>query len=275
VKVTVYPYPATSYVLCNDATTSTDAKPIILRGGVPPGGTYSGGGVNLGIFYPSLAGAGNHIIHYSYTNTWGCTASAVQSINVLNPSGFTCDNVLTDIRDNAQYPTIKLGTQCWMAKNLNYGNFIHIVQMQRDNCIPEKFCLGDLVAGCTSANGGLYQWDELMQYDDAQADQGFCPPGWHIPTNGEWNTLFTFYISNGFAASPLKYTGYSGFNAFLSGTLFNDLAWRFSDFSVFYWTSTSHGPEKAWAHAMNSFDPSVSYYPSTRNHAFSVRCIKD
>jgi hypothetical protein len=34
-------------------------------------------------------------------------------------------------------------------------------------------------------------------------------------------------------------------------------------------------PSKAWAHAMNMYDPSVSVYPAYRMNAFSVRCVRD
>ncbi|TRZ74861.1 MAG: hypothetical protein D4R97_03450, partial [Bacteroidetes bacterium] len=274
VVVTVNPLPSVTYTICNDAITTTTAQPIKLRGGLPLGGTYTGTGVNTGIFYPSIAGIGNHTITYSYPNNWGCAANATQTISVINPAVFLCDNPMTDIRDNKQYPTVKLGTQCWMAANLNYGTFIASTQMQRDNCIFEKYCFSDNLANCTSY-GGLYQWDELMQYDNAAAEQGFCPPGWHVPTENEWTTLFGFYISNGFAGSPLKFTGYSGFNAFLSGTRFNNVNWNFSNFAVMFWSSTTHGADKAWAHGMNTNNPSVSYYPSSRTHAFNLRCIKN
>ncbi|MCX6250662.1 MAG: hypothetical protein NTX61_07915 [Bacteroidetes bacterium] len=46
-------------------------------------------------------------------------------------------------------------------------------------------------------------------------------------------------------------------------------------FSTFFWSSTSHGPDKAWSHGMNGTDPSVSLYPAFRSNAFSVRCLKD
>ncbi len=274
VVVTVNPLPGVTYTICNDVITTTAAQPFRLKGGLPLGGKYSGNGVNTGIFYPSIAGIGNNTITYSYPNTWGCTANATQVISVIDPPVFLCDNTMTDIRDSKQYPTVKIGTQCWMTENLNYGTFILSTQMQRDNCISEKYCYNDILTNCTSY-GGLYQWDKLMQYDDVAAAQGFCPPGWHVPTENEWNTLFNFYISNGFAGSPLKYTGYSGFNAFLSGTRFNNAKWNFSNFAVMLWSSTKEGNGKAWAHGMNSFNPSVSYYPSSRSNAFSVRCIMD
>jgi uncharacterized protein (TIGR02145 family) len=274
VIVNMNPTPQVTFTICNDIVTTTDAKPITLKGGVPLGGVYSGAGVNAGIFYPGMAGPGNFTINYSYTNTWGCTASNSQTISVISAVVFSCNNTLTDIRDNQTYPTIKIGGQCWMATNLNYGTIIPSTSMQRDNCIAEKYCYSDNVTNCASY-GGLYQWDELMQYDNTPADQGFCPPAWHIPTNNDWNNLFAFYISNGFAGSPLKYTGFSGFDAFLSGMRFNNVSWNFSNFAVMFWTSSPEGSQKAWAHGMNTFNPSVSNYPGSRSHAFNVRCIKD
>ena len=161
-----------------------------------------------------------------------------------------------------------------MASNLNYGTILVSTQDQRDNCIWEKYCYNDNPANCTTL-GGLYQWDEIMQYDDTPADQGFCPPGWHIPTENDWNTLFAVYTNNGFAGSPLKFSGFSGFNALLVGANYYNASWDFKGFATFFWSSTLHSPTKAWAHGMNDPDPSVSAYPATRVSAFSVRCIQD
>lgn len=271
---TVDPVPGVSYTLCNDNITTITAQSIKLKGGIPLGGTYSGTGVTGNIFIPAAAGVGSHTITYTYINYLGCSRNATQSITVTNVPAFTCGNNLVDIRDNQTYPTIKLGTRCWMAVNLNFGTNISSTLMQRDNCINEKYCYNNNIANCTNY-GGLYQWDEMMRYDSIPAEQGFCPPGWHVPTENEWEALFLVYISNGFAGSPLKYTGYSGFNAFLSGTRFNNVNWSFSDFAVMYWTSTTEGYKKAWAHGMNTYNPSVSFYPGSKTHAFSLRCIQD
>jgi uncharacterized protein (TIGR02145 family) len=114
-----------------------------------------------------------------------------------------------------------------------------------------------------------------MQYSNIAAVQGLCPPEWHVPTENDWNILFTYYISNGFAGSPLKYDGYSGFNAYLDGARLKNVNWNFLNFATFFWSSNSHSSNKAWAHGMNKENPSVSFYPSSRSNAFSVRCIKD
>ena len=107
------------------------------------------------------------------------------------------------------------------------------------------------------------------------ATQGLCPPGWHVPSESDWNTLFAEFTNNAFAAWPLLYTGFSGFNAELSGVLHENKTYDWPGFATFFWSSTSHGSMKAMAHGMNSIDPSVSAYPALRSNAFSVRCLRD
>ena len=271
---TVNPLPAVTFTTCFDPVVTTTAQPIMLGGGVPSGGIYSGTGVTGNQFQPASAGPGTHTLTYTYSNFYGCIAAATQNITVVTPVPLLCGNTLTDVRDNQSYPTSLIGTQCWMAANLNYGGPISSMQMQRDNCQFEKYCMGDNAGNCATT-GGLYQWDEMMKYGAVANAQGFCPPDWHVPSEADWNALFTYFISNGFAGSALKYTGFSGFNAFLSGVRFNNVQWDFNNFAIMFWSSTAHGPGKAWAHGMNSYNPSVSFYPSLRNNAFPVRCIKD
>ncbi|MCL5990788.1 MAG: T9SS type A sorting domain-containing protein [Bacteroidetes bacterium] len=57
---------------------------FILSGGSPPGGVYSGDGVLNSIFIPSVSGAGNHEITYTYLHNNGCVNRAKQNITV-NP----------------------------------------------------------------------------------------------------------------------------------------------------------------------------------------------
>ena len=55
----------------------------IQLSGTPIGGTYSGTGVSsAGLFTPSDAGQGSHLITYMYTDVNNCTASATTTINV-------------------------------------------------------------------------------------------------------------------------------------------------------------------------------------------------
>jgi uncharacterized protein (TIGR02145 family) len=268
--------PGVSFAACFDTITTINAKPIKLKGGIPLGGTYSGPGVNsiTGVFTPALAGVGTHTITYSYTNAALCSALAHTHIINYPLSIVNCGNPITDPRDNKVYQTVQIGSQCWLASNLNFGSILASSQDQRDNCITEKYCYNDNPVNCAN-HGGLYQWDEVMRFDETPADQGYCPPGWHIPSENDWNTLFAVYINSGFAGSPLKYSGYSGFNALLSGARHINRGWDFNGFATFFWSSTPRSDNKTWAHGMNEADPSVSLYPSSRVNAFSVRCLKD
>ena len=87
--VTINPVPEVYFYVIN-ATISTDTPPFDLMSFVSPtGGSFSGPGTlpNSSMFYPSLAGGGNHVLTYTYTHPIsGCSASEIQYIPV-NPVG--------------------------------------------------------------------------------------------------------------------------------------------------------------------------------------------
>jgi len=273
VIITVVEAPIVNFTPCFDTITTLNAKPFKLKGGIPLGGVYSGPGVDqiIGYFNPAMAGVGVHLITYTYTNFALCSDAGSLMLDVRSASPLSCGDNLLDIRDSAIYPTVQIGTQCWFAANLNYGTEIPHTTPQRDNCLPEKYTRPTSYVPRPT----FYQWDELMQYHDVEEIQGLCPPGWRVPSENDWNILFANWTNSAFAGAPLKYSGYSGFNALLTGAQFFNKAWEYDAFATFFWSSTSHGPWKAWSHGMNDYDHSVSYYPSYRANAFSVRCIRD
>ena len=79
-----------------------------------------------------------------------------------------------------------------MAQNLNIGTQISGGGYQTDNDLIEKFCYGNNAANCETY-GGLYEWNEMMQYTTQEGAQGICPSGWHIPSSAEWTTM-TDYV---------------------------------------------------------------------------------
>ncbi len=93
--------------------------------------------------------------------------------------------LLIDDRDGQIYSTVLIDDQCWMAENLNYGDQIDGMYNQTNNSIIEKYCYNDLESNCDSL-GGLYQWNELMEYTTEEGTQGICPDGWHVPSDMEW-----------------------------------------------------------------------------------------
>ena len=276
INLTISSNPFVSFIPCFDTITTINAKPFRLKGGLPLGGVYSGNGVNsvTSVFDPASAGTGTKTITYSYTNAAMCSSVSHLSIHNFYVSNFICGDQLIDVRDSNSYPTLQIGGQCWLAANLNHGIQIPGTVDQRDNCTVEKYCYNDNPANC-AIGGVLYQWDELVQYDLSVSNQGLCPPGWHIPTENDWNILFSNWTNSAMAGSPLKYSGYSGFNALLAGSSFFNKSWNFPGFATYFWSSTSYTSDKAWAHPINNVDPDVALYPASKANGFSVRCVKD
>ena len=286
-SITVHSFPFVALSACNDPVTTTTSKPFTIKGGVPPTGQYYIDGVHAigATVTPSLLSAGIHQITYSVTDLNNCsnTATSVPLTVIAGSPAGTCAQLFSDPRDNHAYPAFLLGGRCWMLSNLSYGTATSDMLPQTDNCIPQKYCLAS-DANCLTY-GGLYQWEELMQYqpDASVSVHGICPPEWHIPDQSEWQNLIDAVSSmtagDGIAGSYLKDPNISlGFNALTSGIFYMNNIWAFisgNPTATMFWTSTTDGSTRAIARGLNSLNYSVSFYPSSRTNAFTVRCVKD
>jgi PKD repeat protein len=76
------------------ANACVNETPYALSGGSPSGGTYSGPGVSGGMFNPTNAGTGTHIISYSYADLLGCVNSDTALITVYPVYNFTTVHAL-------------------------------------------------------------------------------------------------------------------------------------------------------------------------------------
>ena len=75
----------------SDFSVCVDANAVTLSGATPTGGEYSGTGVTEGSFDPSVAGAGEHTITYTYTDSeTNCTNSCTFTITVNALPVVTC-----------------------------------------------------------------------------------------------------------------------------------------------------------------------------------------
>jgi len=171
--------------------------------------------------------------------------------------GTICPATMVDTDGNV-YDVVKIGNQCWMAENLNVGTRIDGVDEMADTGTIEKYCYDDNEANCTTY-GGLYQWDEAMQYTETEGTQGICSTGWHIPTDAEQNTLDQYLTAEGGtcdtsrsgvwdcapAGTALKELGSSGFEAVLSGDRDTNGAFYNSGTYTYFWSSSVSGAN-AW-----------------------------
>ncbi len=75
-----------------------------------------------------------------------------------------------------------------------------------NNSIIEKYCYDNNTANC-DAYGGLYQWNEMMEYSTTPGVRGVCPAGWHLPTDAECTILTNFLGGESIAGGKMKATG--------------------------------------------------------------------
>jgi len=74
--------PTVNYSAASYDTMCINKPSVLLTGGSPVSGVYSGAGVNSGSFDPAISGAGSHTITYSYSDINNCTGTATQIIFV-------------------------------------------------------------------------------------------------------------------------------------------------------------------------------------------------
>ena len=220
--------------------------------------------------------------------------STVDEITFINTTTtpFVCGDVI--LYGGETYPTILIGSQCWFQKNLNIGTRIEGISNQTHNSIIEKYCYGDIDANCTTY-GGLYQWAETVQYLNGATNttspdpaftgnvQGICPPGWHIPTEAEFQTLKNAVDDGndlkaiGQGTGDGEGTNESGFSALLAGRRLITTGGNFNDFGwvTYFWSSTEHNTTYALGLTLNKLSWGFNPGNFPKYYGYSVRCLKD
>jgi uncharacterized protein (TIGR02145 family) len=174
------------------------------------------------------------------------------------------------------YNTITIGNQCWLKQSLNIGTMIDNSQDQSNNNLVEKYCYSNNESNCATY-GGLYQWDEVMQYETTEGAQGICPEGWHIPTTEELDALINEVDNN--AKDLLSEvdggTNNSGFSALLAG--FRDIDGSFHSLhgATAFWSSGEHNDENAIIIWFDGAQVPIFSGNDIKKAGNSVRCLKD
>jgi len=268
--------------------------------------------VNYSGFWAVTSGTGGTIVEPSnpasefigasgreYTLSWTITTQCGSSVDevVISFAEFTCGNEFE--YDGLSYGTVLIGEQCWMSENLNAGTKINSTSsgsQQLNNGIIEKYCYDNNLAQCNTF-GGLYEWDEAMQYSNHEGAQGICLVGWHIPTDAEWTILTNYLGGSNAAGGAMKSTGTlqagtglwnspntgatnsSGFTAFPGGRRYSDNGIIINrNQYAFFWTSTlqtTSYPINPFLRSINYFGPKITSYEQPGSQGVSIRCLKD
>ena len=155
-----------------------------------------------------------------------------------------------DSRDKQSYKWVKIGTQIWMAQNLNY------------NASGSK-CYDNLDSNCETY-GRLYNWETAKVA---------CPSNWHLPTQAEWDVL-------GNNAKKLKATSFGGtddygFSALPGG--YGSSGGSFlgvGDYGL-WWSANEYSSDYAYDRDMGYNHGYAFWDYDGKSYLFSVRCVQD
>jgi uncharacterized protein (TIGR02145 family) len=227
-----------------------------------------------------------NICGYSAPVTFNHTTSACM--------GLPCTGTPTVSHGGQTYNTVQIGTQCWFKENLNIGTMINGSQNQTNNSVIEKYCYNNNESNC-AVYGGVYQWNEMMQYVTTEGTQGICPTGWHIPAHVEWTTVTTFLGGFSVAGGKMKTTGTiqvgtglwndpnfgatneSGFSAVPAGfRSYGSPQFQSIGYYEYWWSSTEDNTNFAWNWHIYSNNSIAGFTQNDmKNYGFSVRCLRD
>ena len=236
---------------------------------------------------------GNEIIRLISSTTdsiYTCKKGVWQGSEIIVPEGY-----LLDRRDKKMYKIVTIGTQTWMAENLNYSDSVSYPGMQKRN-----WCLKNSLDSCAKY-GRLYTWAAAMDSagtfsfrgkgcgnnntcTPTYPVRGICPSGWHLPTRAEFETLFMNVGRESTAGKMLKATnGWNsngngtdafGFSALPAGG-YNYAYFYYGGYGANFWSSTESNGSYAYIMYLYYSNDDASLNYNYKRYGFSVRCLRD
>jgi uncharacterized protein (TIGR02145 family) len=293
-------------------TTSATGIGSLTGSGLPSGVTANWSSNVITISgTPTAAGIFTYTIPLTGTSCSGVNATGTITVNA--PS-FTCGTSTVPDIDGNSYPTVSIGTQCWMAENLRVRKYNNGTDIRFDKSGTSTGSVSQTWAG-TGLNYGaytIYAHDSTTTTPSNLTKYGYlynwyavkgifttgviastdtlkiCPSGWHVPTDAEWTTLET-YLDNeaptGSVGSKMKKndalwttntgTDTSGFSALPGGRRRDGGSFIGVRNSAFFWSATENLNTSAWNRNLNFSNGSVIRSTISKLVGASVRCLRD
>lgn len=207
--------------------------------------------------------------------------------------------IITDTRDNNEYPIMKIGNLYWFTENLRWAG-------TKDKPVGTGYAGTDIMG--QTLYGRLYNWSDATENLSGSGlgggPQGICPDGWSIPTNEDWidfatvlnNNVEVPFVDNwsklGEKVIPqdakfndVQIWPFSGntwpsnayqWNAIPAGNCINDYS-NFDGLNLyaFWWSSTEKDANNANYRYIYYDQPDFPMnYSSKTGFGISVRCVK-
>ncbi len=228
-----------------------------------------------------ISGVSNSIKYYWHVNATNAhgTSEWSGSWRFTTRAIWTCGNSI--LYTGRTYNTVQIGNQCWLKENLDVGTMIQESDTAKDNGEIEKYCYNNDTINCDTY-GGLYQWNEAMKYTIVEGAQGICPPGWHIPTLTEFQTLSTTVGGDGNALKAIGQgdgegagTNTSDFSALLSGIRHDEGYFTYLNFNTLFWSSKGVDTYIASTMYLDYSHVAIGFGYDYKDFGFSIRCLRD
>jgi len=204
---------------------------------------------------------------------------------------FGLNNSISQVTDydGKTYNTVTIGTQEWMAENLNVEHYRNgdIIPQIQDN---EKW--NHLVTGAWryydndskkgKKYGKLYNWYAVID------SRGLAPDGWHIPSDDEWTELNDYLGGGRGVEEKLKSnsgwyhnsngTNESGFGALPGGFCYGNGEFHEISKYCYFWSTLEYKDKEyksAWCRYLDDVNSTMLRNACYKDCGLSIRCIKN
>jgi len=211
---------------------------------------------------------------------------------------------LLDTRDYRVYKTVTIGSQTWMAQNLNYAYTGVKYSSLGWHSDSTSWCYENKQENCDKY-GRLYIWaaaiDSIALAREGQTCgygvdcgklysrvlakspiQGVCPSGWHLPNDEEWYALFSAIGGSASASKALMAvsgdgngTDSFGFSALAAGIRSYDGDYYSSGDGTYLWSAAQRSSYRKYAYSaiMGYTSEKAIVDAIDKANGASVRCV--
>jgi uncharacterized protein (TIGR02145 family) len=215
--------------------------------------------------------------------------------------------------DGNHYSVVTIGAQVWMAENLKTTKY--------QNGTPIEYPGSDNEAWANNTTGAYAWYDNDISWKDSYGAlynwhavnnaNGFCPLGWHVPSDAEWSQFVGYLVAQGFpnsnvtngagnalkscrqVNSPLggdcntsvhprweEHSAHHGFDEFgfsglPGGFRVGNGVFNDVDYAGLWWSSTEYCTGLVWYGFLTYSSGIVNMSYNGNILGFSVRCLRD
>ncbi len=182
-----------------------------------------------------------------------------------------------DPRDQRTYKTVQIGTQVWLAENFAYLPKVDSVTLSVYDYKGNSLQKAKSTASYKTY-GALYSW---------QAANELAPPGWHLPTDADWQQLEKHIgisqqtVNTGGwrgtdnVANRLKPGGDTGFNVVFGGWKTDQGEAKFQGQHANFWCADSYDTGRAIERLLGVNNGKIGRDVGNKGCGFSVRYVRD